>query len=1292
VAGAELSNLPKAFSRELEQAMDGILKKLSLRSFIFAMATYWIAATGDIAVAGEAQWIWNTGSENGSIAEGETCYFRKLVNLRVEAEGKIEIAADDTYVLFVNGKEVGTGQSSRNLNEYDITQHLVAGRNIVAVQAKNTSGNTAAIAARVSVRPVSGGQWFTFSSDPSWKCSSKVEPTWEGVLFNDQTWGAAKSFGLLGETAPWDRKPNVSVESATELAERFQIQKGFNVQRVFNDDQVGSVIAMAFNEFGHIIASQENGPLYLLHDRDGDGLAESVRVYCDEVKSCQGILPLNGEVFVTGMGPDGMGLYRLSDHDRNGSLESVVKIVSFKGQPGEHGPHGISLGPDGMIYIIVGNHMQATGNVGPGETLVDYYEGDLVPRYEDPGGHARGIKAPGGTVIRTTIDGKIVEKVAGGLRNAYDLVVHPDGGIFVHDSDMESDMDTVWYRPTGVYDISEAGEYGWRSGWAQWPEYYPDRLPMMIDTGRGSPTGGVSYEHFRFPVRYHNAMFLADWSEGRILAVRVKPRGGGYVADSEVFVKGQPLNITDLDVAPDGSLYFSTGGRGTAGGIYRIEWTGTTPEKMSNLGTGVARAIRQPQINSAWGRQEVAAIKKELGEQWGELVAGVAFSNENPSHYRTRALDLMQLFGPIPSEDLLIELAATPSEAVRAKAAYIMGLHPAARSRKQLEKMLSDSDPRVRRATCEAILRSQQWPESTAALVEMVGDQDRNVAFVARRVLERMPVAKWKAEVLANKNPRGRIIGALALINADQSEATAIEVLATCSELMAGFLSDAEFVDTLRVCQVTLHRTKIDPEKVAKLRDQIAEEFPAGDTRMNHELIRLAAYLDAEGVAERALKFINSGAPSADRTLVAMYMQFLSHQWSAAQRFELLKYYETAAKESDSGSLALYLMAVTRDFATTFTPDDALAILEQGALWPNAALAGIYRLPRPINSETAATLRQLDRRIVSDELTGDVYKRLRTGIVAMLASAGDEPSHEYLRQLWRNDPERRHMIALGLAQVPDGENWDYLVRSLNVLDGEAAMEVCRQLKTVRVATDDPGALRQLILIGLKAEAESRPIEAVELLLVHWTGMERPQTSDPSMKLWQKWYARTYPDRPTAELPSGDESKWDLDELVRYIESDAGRTGDAERGKSIYASAQCASCHRFGGQGDSVGPELTSLARRFTRREVLESILFPAHVISDQYMSKKVLTLDGKVYVGLVSEDERGMIAIRDSRNQVTRVNDSDVDQILPNNSSIMPSGLLDNLTLAQISDLLAYMGILSSAQVAQGTQIVPVTR
>ncbi|MGB1815272.1 MAG: hypothetical protein ACPHJ3_07920, partial [Rubripirellula sp.] len=67
-----------------------------------------------------------------------------------------------------------------------------------------------------------------------------------------------------------------------------------------------------------------------------------------------------------------------------------------------------------------------------------------------------------------------------------------------------------------------------------------------------------------------------------------------------------------------------------------------------------------------------------------------------------------------------------------------------------------------------------------------------------------------------------------------------------------------------------LHRGKISPNKVVALRKQIAEEFPAGDARMNHELIRLAAYLQADEVAERALEYIAGDDPEQDRTLVAM--------------------------------------------------------------------------------------------------------------------------------------------------------------------------------------------------------------------------------------------------------------------------------------------------------------------------------------------------------------------------------------------------------------------------------------
>ncbi|MFK8114968.1 MAG: HEAT repeat domain-containing protein [Rubripirellula sp.] len=1261
--------------------MEGSTRWVLRSIFVIAVSTFVI--TPSKTSADEAQWIWASGSSlQEPVPTGQTCLFRKQINLRVQAEGRIEISADDQYELYVNGKRVGNGRSSRDMQQYNVTDFLETGKNLIAVRVVNTHGDTAALAARVSIRPENQDKWFTFSSGPTWKTSIDDSPMWETVVFNDRLWGSASAFGKLGDTVPWDRDVDVVAEKQTDQRERFQIQKGFGVQRVLKDEQVGSVIAMAFNEFGHMILSREGGPLMLVFDKDEDGIPEHVRTYCDKVTSCQGILALNGEVFVTGQGPEGSALYRLTDSDRNGTLEQVRAIVKFKGTGGEHGPHGLRLGPDGMIYVAVGSHVQALGKTGEGETLRDVYEGDLLPRYEDPGGHGRGVKAPGGTVIRTNADGSVVEKVAGGLRNAYDLVFHPDGGMFVHDADMEADVNTAWYRPTALFDVTEAGEFGWRTGWAKWPEYYYDRLPNLLDTGKGSPTGAACYEHYMFPVRYHNSLFLADWSEGRILNVRLKPRGSGYIADSEVFLKGQPLNVTDLEVGPDGAMYFCTGGRGTAGGVYRVVYKGEIPDRMKNIGSGIAAAIRQPQLESAWARQEIASIKRELGDKWGQLVAGVAYSNDNPSHYRTRALDLMQLFGPVPSEDLVLELSRAPSESVRARSAYLMGLHPEDRSAERLVEMLTDSNARVQRAACEAMLRSGDLPATTDEILPLLADEDRTLAFVARRVLERMPTEIWREEVLASPDPRVSIVGLLALVNSDPTEATCLEVLQRASELMTEFLSDADFVDTLRLCQVALHRGKIEPAKVAALRDQVAEEFPAGDNRMNHELIRLAAYLQADSVAERALDFISSDKPDIDRTYVAMCLQFLSHDWNAEQRFQILKYYENTANSAKSGALAMYLMSVTRDFAKSLSEEDVKAILEQGAVWRNAALAAIYKLPRPIDSDTAKVLRELDQKLIAQPHPGDVERRLRTGIIAMLATSKDEESSIYLRGLWRSEPERRAVVAMALAQNPEGENWDYMVRSLNVLEDQAADEVVKALRTVRVATDDPMAIRQLILLGVRAEEQQSSFENVERLLEHWTGMQRPEQASTSMRPWQKWYGKMYPDRPAATLPTGEESRWDFDQLVSYLDTDKGKFGDPNHGRTAFQKAKCADCHQFGNFGQSIGPSLTGLAKRFSKREIVESILFPAHVVSDQYASKKVLTLDGRALVGMVIQRDDKSVEIRDANNQVVTIPESQIDQILPNNSSIMPSGLLDNLTLQEISDLMSYMGVVSPLEVA----------
>ncbi|QDV11058.1 Cytochrome c [Rosistilla oblonga] len=1256
----------------------------SIRNRLCVLFSSLILLSGGGLSAQEAQWIWAPGFQKDSIPEGRECYFRKSFNVRAQVTGRVTIAADDQYELFVNGRRVGAGSSARKLDEFNITRFLAIGRNVVAVKVVNQRGSTAALAARVQIQAVTGGQWFSFSSDESWVVANAAQPMWQTALYNDRRWLKAQSFGQLGSTIPWDRQADVVAEQSHQNSERFMIQPGFTVQRVFDDEEVGSVIAMAFNEFGHIIASQENGPLLLIFDRDGDSIPEEVRTYCDKVQSCQGILALNGEVFVTGYGPDGAGMYRLSDRDRNGTLEQVRLIVKFKGNPGEHGGHGLTLGPDGMIYCVVGNHVHIDADEGPGTTLKSSYEGDLVPKYEDPGGHAMGVKAPGGIVFRTDIEGRSVQRVAGGLRNAYDLAFHPDGGLFVHDSDMESDVGATWYRPTLLFEAAEGAEFGWRSGWSKWPEYYLDRVPSVLETGRGSPTGATIYEHFAFPAKYQNSLFLADWSEGRILAVDLKKQGAGYTADSEVFLQGQPLNVTDLAVGPQGALYFATGGRGTAGGIYRVLWDGEIPERVKNLGNGVAAAIRQPQLDSAYARQKIAGVQKELGDEWGELVAGVAFSDDNPPHYRTRAMNLMQLFGPLPSEELILELSKAKSEAVRIKAAEMMGLNPGEQTTRRLTEMLADTDPSVCRAACEALLRSGENPPAEQ-LIPLLADHDRQLAFAARRLLEQIPMDQWQEMVLQSDEPRVAIVGGLALVTRTTDKAVARAVLAKMSNLMEDFLSDGDFIDLLRVTEVALHRGKVRPADVPELRERIAEEFPTGEPRMNREIVRLCAYLQATSIVERAMEYLRSDVSEEDRTHVAMHLQFIEYDWTPEQRFELIRFYEEAALAQSGSSYPLYMMNVTRDFGKHLTEQEARVILEEGSKWPNAALAAIYKLPRPIDTDTAAMLRDLDLSISNDQHTSDVYRRLRTGIVAMLAMAGDEDSQAHLRKIWREEPERRTPVAMGLALYPDGENWDYLVRSLNILEPAAAVDVLSQLSSVEIATDDPEALRQVILLGLRAIENGASPKQSLTLLEHWTGFQPTPNAKEPMRPWQDWYARSYPNKSAAELPGEDESKWDMEQLLDYLRTDEGRVGDPSKGRQLFTAAQCISCHRFGNQGESVGPDLTQVSRRFTKQEVVESILYPSHVISDQYQSKRVMTLDGKVYSGLMSASDGDHVTIRDIKNQVVVIPKQDIDQIQPSTTSTMPAGLLDTLSLSEISDLLSYLGVLPATQVAEST-------
>lgn len=1230
----------------------------------------------------EAQWIWSPEHNKEEVPQ-VTCHFRKSIRLQNPDQGRITLLADDEYELFLNGRRIGYGSGTDELKEYDVSQYLTAGRNIVAIRATNKRGATAGVAARVLIRE-EGEDWTSFSTDESWKTNLRVLPLWNTALYNDSRWPDSQVWGELGRTPPWDVREAVAANESDASTERFKIDREFQVDELLTGDKTGSLLSMTFNEFGHMLVGRSEGPLLLIYDSDEDGAIDKVKTYCDAVKNCQGILALNGNVFVTAEGPDGDALYRLSDKDRDGRLEDITALIKFEGTPGEHGAHAIRLGPDGMLYVSVGNHVHPASKFSESSPYRNYYEGDLLPRYEDPGGHATDVKAPGGVILRTDLEGEKIELVAGGLRNAYDFAFNREGALFAHDSDMESDMRMTWYRPTRLYHVTPGAEFGWRSGWAKWPSYFVDSIPEILDTGRGSPTGAVFYDHFAFPTRFHNRLFLADWSQGRILSVKLAEDGASYSAKSEVFLEGQPLNITDLEVGPDGSLYFVTGGRGTAGGIYRVSWRGEVPEAVSNIGEGITSAIRQPQMQSAWARQKIAGIKKSVGADWDKQIIGVARSKANPWYYRVRALDLMHLFGPAPTTELLLRLSEDGNEIVRAKAAEMMGLYPDEATQSQLVELLSDTNRAVRCHACNALVRADQTVEFDKLIASLTSDDDTE-AWAARRLLERLPSNLWRDKVLASDSHRLFIQGSLALLVAEPNNDNSMAVLDRFNTLLNEFITDEDFVDLLRLSQVALHVGDVEPTAVGALRAKLGEEFPSGDTIMNRELVRLLAYLQVTSPMDRYLAYLQSEADSVEKVHVAMHLRFLEEGWAEGQRLELLEFLQASTESEGGHNYKHFLESVQRDVAKMMSPEDGRAVLARAEEWPGAALGALYGLALEPDDETITLLKQIDQRVKNNR--SDMVNSLRVGIVAVLVRSGTDDAFTYLREVWDNEPEHRESVAMGLAQSPAGENWDYLIKSLAVIENSAAREVLRQLATVDTSPENPDAFRNVILLGLSLKEDGD--EATDLL-EHWTNQqltESDATWQDRVKAWQEWYAKQFPDQPKAELPvASEDSKWEFDELLGHLTSTHGATGSPTKGSEIFKKAQCIKCHRYGDIGERLGPDLTSISKRFAKKEVLQSILFPSHIIPDQYRSKTVITTKGRSYTGIVGAGAVGEKIILQANGQKITIDEDEIDEVSPNSKSAMPDSLLNDLTLEEISDLFAYLGILPTQSVARAPE------
>jgi putative heme-binding domain-containing protein len=152
--------------------------------------------------------------------------------------------------------------------------------------------------------------------------------------------------------------------------------------------------------------------------------------------------------------------------------------------------------------------------------------------------------------------------------------------------------------------------------------------------------------------------------------------------------------------------------------------------------------------------------------------------------------------------------------------------------------------------------------------------------------------------------------------------------------------------------------------------------------------------------------------------------------------------------------------------------------------------------------------------------------------------------------------------------------------------------------------------------------------------------------------------------------------WKVDDLAKVLETGLKSGRDFDRGRKLFASAKCFACHRYDNEGGSNGPDLTSIAGRFSQRDLLEKVVDPNKEISDQYAAVEIRTTDERIVIGRIINLNEDIVQVNTdmmSPGSTVSVNRKQIESMKRSKISMMPSGLLDTFKEDEILDLIAYM-------------------
>ncbi|MEC8789736.1 MAG: c-type cytochrome [Verrucomicrobiota bacterium] len=639
--------------------------------------------------------------------------------------------------------------------------------------------------------------------------------------------------------------------------ESISVKDGFEVDLLFTvpKERLGSWVNLCLDNKNRIIASDQFGGLYRFQvPANGNALKESdIEKIPANIRAANGLLWAFDCLYVAVNDYEKKmesGVYRITDSNGDDQLDKVEKLRGMQAR-GDHGVHALLLGPDKKsIYLITGNNTTPV-EANRSRVPMDWGEDHLLPRMPDGRGHNRERLAPAGIIYKISPDGKDWEIVSSGYRNIFDGAFNSDGELFTYDADMEYDFNTPWYRPTRICHVTSGSMYGWRNGTGKRPDFYSDTLPPVVNIGPGSPTGVTFGYGAKFPSKYQKAMFILDWSWGKIYAVHMKPDGSTYTGVKETFITGSPLPVTDAIIHPeDGSMYFAIGGRRVQSGLYRVRYVG---EEKTDL------VSARPRIN-----------------QLAEL-------------------------------------------------------------RRQLETLHVGDDPKALESA---------WPH--------IDHADRFIRWAALMAIQRLPVEKWAAKALNEKNPGKRTYVLLSLAKASGIDPfhrkesdppvdlqMGKRIIRSLLQINWDELNSSERMAMIRAYQVAMVRFgKPSPQTLEKIIVQLDPQFPSQSFEMNWLLCETLSFLEAPSVATKAMALLNESPTQEEQMEYARSLRTLKTGWTDELRKQYFNWFLKAANYRGGASFSKFIEFIRTDAVASLSPqkkEDFAGLLAKKAVQKSPA-------------------------------------------------------------------------------------------------------------------------------------------------------------------------------------------------------------------------------------------------------------------------------------------------------------------------------------------------------------------